>query len=166
MEFRTDAAPITEWRFPAPLGLQAVVGEFTMADTVTIAHHLQTPEIRSFMTTPAVQDVSAADFSPPTPIDERGRSSQTFLVEVVARLGASERRARARGQDIYAVSAPLVVEAVNRVLSGFIERGGVFAAGEIFEPRDFLMSLCPDHLTIELENNPSGAVTVANNDCN
>ena len=35
MEFRADAAPIGEWTFPAPMGRQPVVGEFTMADTVS-----------------------------------------------------------------------------------------------------------------------------------
>jgi hypothetical protein len=37
MELRTDSPPITKWTFPAPLGTQAVVAEFTMADTVTIS---------------------------------------------------------------------------------------------------------------------------------
>ncbi|MFL9984517.1 saccharopine dehydrogenase family protein [Paraburkholderia sediminicola] len=37
MAFRTDAAPVAEWQFPAPLGKQPVIGEFTMADTVMIA---------------------------------------------------------------------------------------------------------------------------------
>jgi hypothetical protein len=150
LQFSTDDAPTTEWTFPEPIGAQPVVGEFTMADTVMIAHHLKTPEIRSFMTTAAVRDLSGEDLSPPAPIDKSGRSSQTFLVEVVARLGTVERRAVARGQDIYAVSAPLVVEAMRRVLSSSNGRGGVFAAGEVFEPRDFLMSLCPDHLAVEL----------------
>lgn len=150
LQFRSDAAPRTEWRFPAPLGLQAVVGEFTMADTVTIAHHLQAPEIHSFMTTGAVLDVSREDYSPPTPVDEKGRSAQTFLVDVVARFGDARRRATARGRDIYAVTAPLVVEALDRILRD-PHAGGVFAAGEIFDPRDFLSALSPDHLVVEFE---------------
>ena len=162
MRFRTDEAPTTVWTFPEPIGAQPVVGEFTMADTVLIAHHLKTPEIRSFMTTAAVRDLSGEDLSPPAPIDESGRSAQTFLVEVVARLGTIERRAVARGQDIYAVSAPLVVEAMRRVLSGSNGRGGVFAAGEIFEPRDFLMSLCPEHLAVELSCTTSPSVRIRN----
>ena len=50
MEFRTDDAPIVDWTFPEPIGKQRVVGEFTMADSVTIPRHLSTPEIRSYMT--------------------------------------------------------------------------------------------------------------------
>ena len=60
----------------------------------------------------------AADTPAPVAVDERGRSAQTFLVDVVVRSGDRERRAVASGQDIYAVTAPLVVEAVHRILTG------------------------------------------------
>ncbi len=150
MEFRTDDAPIVDWTFPAPMGRQPVVGEFTMADTVTISHHLKTPEIRSYMTVAAVKDLSDPDVSPPSASDESGRSSQTFLVEVVARSRGEERRAVARGRDIYAITAPIVVEATQRVVSRLTETTGVVAAGEIFDARDFLMSLCPAHISLEI----------------
>ena len=151
MELRTDDAPITEWTFPAPLGTQAVVGEFTMADTVTISRHLRTPEIRSFMTLAAVKDLSDPDLSPPPAIDETGRSSQTFLVEVLVRRARAERRAVARGRDIYAITAPLVVEATTRVLSMQAKRNGALSAGEVFDAQDFLRSLCPEHLSFEIQ---------------
>ncbi|MEK7830597.1 MAG: hypothetical protein AAB401_05885 [Acidobacteriota bacterium] len=151
MEFRTDAAPITEWTFPPPIGTPAVVAEFTMADTLTISRHLRTPEIRSYMTLAAVKDLSDPDLSPPPAIDESGRSSQTFLVEVVARRASAERRAVASGRDIYAISAPLVVEATERVVKGLVETTGVVAAGEAFDARDFLKLLCPAHLSLEIQ---------------
>jgi NAD(P)-dependent dehydrogenase (short-subunit alcohol dehydrogenase family) len=150
LEFRTDAAPIVDWTFPAPIGPQPVVAEFTMADTVTISHHLETPEIRSYMTVAAVQDLSGRDPSPPEAVDASGRSSQTFLVEVVARSGGVERRAAASGRDIYAITAPLVVEATERVLRGQVPTPGVLSAGEAFPARDFLESLCPEHLSLEM----------------
>lgn len=150
MELRTDSPPITKWTFPAPLGTQAVVAEFTMADTVTISRHVRTPEIRSYVTLAAVKDLSDPDLSPPPAIDESGRSSQTFLVEVVARLENAERRAVARGRDIYAITAPLVVEATERVVKGLAKKAGVVAAGEVFDARDFLQSLCPTHLSLEI----------------
>ncbi|MFM0076688.1 saccharopine dehydrogenase NADP-binding domain-containing protein [Paraburkholderia sediminicola] len=150
MVFRTDAAPVGEWQFPAPLGTQPVIGEFTMADTVTIARHLKTPEIRSYMTAVAVKDLLEPDASPPVAVDENGRSAQTFLVDVVVRSGGNERRASASGQDIYAISAPLVVEAVRRVVKGLVHRAGVFAAGEAFDARDFLESLGQEHLALEM----------------
>lgn len=150
MAFRTDAAPIGEWQFPAPLGTQPVVGEFTMADTVTIARHLKTPEIRSYMTAVAVKDLFEPDLSPPVAVDESGRSAQTFLVDVVVRSGGNERRVSASGQDIYAISAPLVVEAASRVVSGLVNGAGVFTAGEAFDARDFLESLRGEHLALEM----------------
>jgi len=150
LELRTDDAPRDEWTFPAPLGRQAVIGEFTMADTVTMARHLRTPEIRSYMTVAAVKDLSDPEPSGPSAIDESGRSAQTFVVEVVARSGGAERRAVASGRDIYAITAPLVVEATRRVLDGEVGRAGVLAAGEAFDARDFLQSLSPEYLSVEM----------------
>jgi NAD(P)-dependent dehydrogenase (short-subunit alcohol dehydrogenase family) len=149
LELRTDPAPTEDWTFPAPIGTQAVVGEFTMADSVTIPRHLRASEIRTYMTLAPLQDLSDPDLSPPPAIDESGRSSQTFLVEVVARSGNDERRAVASGRDIYAVTAPLVVEAMERVVRTLAGKSGIFAAGEIFEARDFLKSLCPAHLSLD-----------------
>jgi hypothetical protein len=148
-EYRHDDAPVLEWTFPPPLGTQAVIGEFTMADTVTISRHLAAPQIRSYMTRTAVDDVTSPDVPPPEPTDESGRSAQTFLVEVVVRRRGEERRAVARGRDIYAISAPLVVEAARRVVTGQVETPGACSAGEAFDARDFLTSLSPKPLSLE-----------------
>jgi len=150
ISYVTGAAPVVEWTFPAPMGKQPVIAEFTMADTVTISRHLKTPEIRSYMTVAAVKDLTDPNQLAPTASDESGRSSQTFLVEVLVRRGGEERRAVASGRDIYAFSAPLVVEAMARVVSGLVKTAGVFTAGEAFDARDFLASLCPDHLSLEI----------------
>jgi saccharopine dehydrogenase-like NADP-dependent oxidoreductase len=150
IEFRIDSAPIVDWTFPSPIGTQRVVAEFTTTDSVTIPRHLRTTEISTYMTLAPLKDLSDPDLSPPAGVDESGRSSQTFLLEAVARLGNAERRAVARGRDIYAVTAPLVVEATQRVVTRLTEKTGVCAAGEIFEARDFLRVLCPAHLSLEL----------------
>lgn len=152
LEYRADTAPAATWTFPPPLGTQAVVGEFTMADSVTIPRHIRTPEIRSYMTLAAVRDVSDPHLQPPPAADESGRSSQTFMVDVVARARGVERRALASGRDIYAVTAPLVVEATERVLDGRVAPPGVLTAGEAFEARDFLRSLAPEHLLVEFSD--------------
>jgi hypothetical protein len=148
LELHTDQAPIDEWPFPAPLGTQKVQAEFTMADAVTIPRHLATPALTSYMTLAAVNDVSDPDPAPPAAVDELGRSSQTFLVDVVVRSGATERRAVAGGRDIYAISAPLVVEATTRVLGGLVDRTGALSAGQAFDAGDFLRSLPLDHLSL------------------
>jgi short subunit dehydrogenase-like uncharacterized protein len=150
MELRTGEAPVTEWTFPAPIGTQAVVAEFTMADSVTIPSHLNTCEIRTYMSVAAVNDLRSSDRSPPVAVDAQGRSAQTFLVEVVACSAGSKRRAVARGQDIYAITAPLVVEATRRVLGAPGGPAGVAAAGALFDARSFLRSLGPEHLTLEI----------------
>ena len=150
LEYHTDALPVLEWPFPEPMGTRAVIGEFTMADVVTIPSHLPIPEVRTYMTVEAGKDVSAPDTPTPAAVDERGRSAQTFLVDVVVRSGAAERRAAARGQDIYAVTAPLAVEAVRRILAGQTKAVGVASAGEIFDAPGFLRALYP-HLSLELD---------------
>jgi hypothetical protein len=100
------------------------------------------------MSAEAASDLATPDTSAPVPVDERGRSAQTFLVDVLVRSGGTDRRAVASGQDIYAISAPLAVEAVHRILTGQVRTTGVASAGEIFDAPDFLRALSP---TLSLE---------------
>ncbi|MEU7782976.1 saccharopine dehydrogenase NADP-binding domain-containing protein [Amycolatopsis sp. NPDC049159] len=139
LEHRDDALPSLEWSFPEPLGTRPVLGEFSMADIVTIPRHLAVPSVTSYMTVDAVQGLAAAA--------ERD-AAETFVVDVRVRRGDEERRAVAHGQDIYAVSAPLAVEAVERILTGRARVKGVASAGEIFDAPDFLRALAP-HITVE-----------------
>lgn len=148
-EYRTDAPPALEWPFPQPMGPRSVIGEFTMADVVTVPRHLSVPEITTYMTANAVQDIATPGTPAPTATDGSGRSDQTFLVDAVVRHAGTERRAVAQGQDIYAVTAPLVVEALERVLTGRTRTVGVASAGEMFDALDFLRALSP-HVTLEL----------------
>jgi hypothetical protein len=53
------------------------------------------------------------------------------------------------GRDIYAVTAPLVVEAVDRILTGRTRTVGVASAGEIFDAPDFIRALST-HISVEL----------------
>jgi short subunit dehydrogenase-like uncharacterized protein len=148
LRHRAGDPPRTEWTFPAPIGTRPVVGEFTTADSATIPTHLDTPDISTYMSSNAVDDLNAADPSGPVAVDAQGRSAQTFLVEVVARRGDVERRAVATGRDIYAVTAPLVVEAAARILAGSGDTPGVASVGARFDAKDFLNSLSPHHLTL------------------
>ncbi|MEU5260795.1 saccharopine dehydrogenase NADP-binding domain-containing protein [Amycolatopsis sp. NPDC021455] len=139
LEHRDDALPTREWAFPAPLGTRPVFGEFSMADIVTIPRHLKVPDVTTYMTVDAANGLAAAG-----PRD----SAETFVVDVVVRAGGEERRLTARGEDIYAVTAPLAVEAVERILTGRTRVKGVAPAGEIFDAPDFLRALAP-HITVE-----------------
>ncbi len=71
-------------------------------------------------------------------------------MDVIALRRSEERRATARGRDIYAITAPIIVEATTRILDGRFKRSGVAAAGEIFDARDFLESLSPEHFSLEI----------------
>ncbi|MEW1550914.1 saccharopine dehydrogenase family protein [Streptomyces tsukubensis] len=148
-ERRTDEAPALRWTFPEPVGVQEVIGEFTMADVVTVPQHLSIPDVTTYMTAAAVRDVAAARTPAPTATGPGGRSDQTFLVDAVVRRGGTERRATARGRDIYAVTAPLVAEALERVLTGRTRTTGVTPAGEVFDAPDFLRALAP-HIEVDL----------------
>ncbi|WP_418190835.1 saccharopine dehydrogenase family protein [Amycolatopsis albispora] len=137
IEYRDDALPTLDWDFPEPLGTRPVLGEFSMADIVTVPSHLPVREVRTYMTTNAAADLSTSDSAPPAD----GPSDQTFVVDVLVRYGGDERRVSVSGQDIYAVSAPLAVEAVQRILNGQTRAVGVASAGKMFDAPDFLDAL-------------------------
>lgn len=149
LEYRDDAPPTVNWPFPDPLGARAVIGDFTMTDVVTVPSHLAIPEVRTYMTVEAARDLAAPDTPTPAAVDGLGRSAQTFLVDVLVRCGGEERRAVASGQDIYAVSAPLAVEAVHQVLTGRTRTVGVASAGAAFDAPGFLRALSA-HISLEL----------------
>lgn len=96
----------------------------------------------------ALDDIHDPDTPAPRAVDETGRSTQQFVVDVVVRRGTEERCISAAGQDIYAVTAPLVAEGVERLLDGRSAIRGAAAPGETYDAREFLAALSPDHLTL------------------
>ena len=60
---------------------------------------------------------------------ESGRSSQVFVMDVIAKRGSEARRSVARGRHIYAITAPNVVEATERVAKGLAKPSGVGRRG-------------------------------------
>ena len=149
LEAISNPPPRRTWSFPAPFGTQEVVA-LVFSEIITISHHLRVPEVHAFMNLAPVRDIRDPATPPPTASDASGRSSQIFLVDVIARKGTEERRAVASGRDIYAITAPLVVEAAQRLVAGRVGATGVVAPGEVFDARDFLESLSPTHLSLEL----------------
>jgi short subunit dehydrogenase-like uncharacterized protein len=140
--------PQATWDFPAPVGRQEVLGEFSNVDVVTVSRHLRVRRIDTYINLAPISDVSDPDTPGPEPADESGRSAQTFLVDVVARRGTEARRAVASGRDIYAITAPIVVEAAERVLDGRAKASGVITAGEAFDARAFLEALAARRLSL------------------
>jgi len=109
------------------------------------------------MNLPPLKDIRNPDTPAPAAADETGRSSQTFLMEAIVRNGNAERRAVAQGRDIYAITAPIVVEAALRVVSGLATSSGVVTAGQAFNPLNFLSALAPEHLSFAIEHSLSPA---------
>lgn len=131
------------WRFPPPFGDQPVTG-VPLSEIITISRHIAARRIESFMNEAPLQDLSSADTPPPTSVEASGRSTQRFVMDVTASGDGDTKRMAAFGCDIYAVTAPLVVESCMRVLSQSRRKGGAFAPSELFDPQDFLAALSSD----------------------
>jgi len=141
-----------EWQFSKPFGVQDVV-QFPLAEIITISKHLDVNEINTYINLAPMKDLHSSDTPPPQPADDSGRSSQIFLMEVVVRSGDKVRRGQVSGRDIYAITAPLIVEAAIRIANGMIKKTGVVCAAEVFDAADFLKSMCPEHLLIDIKTN-------------
>jgi short subunit dehydrogenase-like uncharacterized protein len=151
-----EPAPMREWDFPAPLGTQEAV-MLTLSEVVAIARHLDASKVRSYMNLAPLRDLRDPSTPAPVAADARGRSAQRFVLDVRVERDGRARRATAQGFDIYAVTAPLVVEALERVLSGEGARVGAWAAGEAFDAADFLRSLEPEHFELRFASGVEAA---------
>lgn len=149
-----DPAPKLKWAFPPPFGKQEVIA-LPLAETVVISRHLRVPEIHAYLNLAPLDELHNPATPGPTPADARGRSAQEFLMEARVRKGNEERRAIAAGRDIYAVTAPIVVEAAERILAGDIRATGTAAPGEIFDAEAFLRALSPEHLSFKWTDSPA-----------
>jgi len=134
------SAEVPDWLFSSPLGRQPMV-ELPFSEVITMAHHLKVGAIRSLLNRSALDDIRAAATPPPTAVDSGGRSAQRF--ELVVRLvqGGVTRMSGVRGQDIYAVSAPLVIEAARLLLAPAYRHSGALALAEAVDPVELLRRL-------------------------
>ncbi|MER7009702.1 saccharopine dehydrogenase NADP-binding domain-containing protein [Dactylosporangium sp. NPDC000555] len=132
--------PTATWTFPPPFGAREAETEFPTADVVTIARHLPTQEIPTYLYTAptATEDDTNA----------HRRSEQRFVVEVAIHRGGQEHRVSASGRDIYAFSAAIAAEATTRVLQGNVKAAGLVTAGQAFSAADFLRALPLEHLNL------------------
>ena len=133
--------PTASWDFPEPLGHQPVTC-VALSEIVLVARHIPVSRMTSYMNLAPLDDLHG-DRSPEA-VDERGRSAQRFIVDVRVHADGEESRATARGQDIYAVTAPIIVSACLALLADDDAPRGVRAPGEVFDARDFLAALAPD----------------------
>lgn len=129
-----------EWNFPQPFGTQPSIA-LPFSEIATLSRHVRSARVDSYMNMTAVQDVRDPDTPSPSAADASGRSAQRYAVDVRVHRQGRTRRAIAQGRDIYAVSAPLIVEAVVRILDGRAHAMGVVAPGQAFDAASFLSAL-------------------------
>ena len=139
-------API-RWDFPQPIGEKEMMA-VPLTEIITISHHLNVDNINTYVSRNAIEDIRDAATPEPKATDEKNRSSQHFCMEVVAVRGTRKKSITAEGKDIYAVTAPLVIEAIKRIAGNKIKKHGVTTMGEIFDAGDFLGSLSGDDILI------------------
>ena len=153
-----DPAPTASWSYPPPLGDQPVV-QLPFSEVVTISRHLRVGDLTSYLNNSSLADLHDESTPPPSAADATGRSAQRFVVEVVVRSGDATRRLTASGRDIYAVTAPILVEGVVRLLDDHHAVGAV-APGDAFDAADVLAALAahPGGLTLD----SSGVAVPAN----
>jgi Saccharopine dehydrogenase NADP binding domain len=149
-----EPSPKRTWSFPPPFGKQNVIA-LPLAETIIISRHLRVPNIHAYMNLAPLDDLHDPSTPAPTPVDERGRSAQEFLMEARVHKGDEERRAMVAGRDIYAVTAPIIVEAAERILAGEVRISGTVTPGEIFNAEVFLRTLSPEHFSLELAHSPA-----------
>ena len=137
------------WNFDHPLSEQDMV-EVPLSEIILIERHVKTCEMHTWLSRNALNDIRNPATPTPTAADDTGRSAQRFIVEVMARRDGKQKRIIARGQDIYAFSAPLLCEVVMRLLTGRFSNVGAQPPGAILNGMDVLSALAPKHLTFEI----------------
>jgi hypothetical protein len=145
-----DPAPARETDFPAPFGrLETVL--LPLSEAVVVPHHIACRNLHSWMNLAPLRDLRDPATPSPVAADDSGRSAQRFVVDVRVCRSNRSSRAIASGRDIYAVTAPLLVEALQRILDGRARGNGALAAGQAFDARDFLGALASEVITLTFE---------------
>jgi len=142
-----ETSNLVNWNFPSPIDTKEMIA-IPLSEIITIAKHLNVKNIKTFVSKNAIDDIRSEDTPEPKPVDKKNRSSQHFCMQVVATKDNISNTIIAQGQDIYAVTAPLVVETVKRIFSANFKMNGVTTLGQTFDASDFLKSLSSDDITI------------------
>ncbi len=134
------SAPAPNWAFSPPLGNQPML-ELPFSEVITLNQHLKVGAIRSLFNRSALEDIRDPATPPPTPVDASGRSAQRFEMQVQLVQQGAVKTASAQGQDIYAVTAPIVIEAAQRLLAPGYQHCGALALADALDPVEMLHAL-------------------------
>jgi short subunit dehydrogenase-like uncharacterized protein len=137
------------WDFGCSLGEQTVL-EVPFTETILLSRYINTEKLHNYLSQGAVSDVLDPATPLPKAVDASGRSAQRFVIDIGITRNGERRRAIARGQDIYAITAPLACAAVERLLEGKYRLPGANAPGFIFDADDVLASLGADNSTFKV----------------
>lgn len=154
-----DPTPVREIDFPPPFGRQETM-LLTLSEAALVPHHIQCRNLHSWMNLAPLRDLDDPATPTPTAADASGRSAQQFAVDVRVRCGDRSVRAIASGRDIYAVTAPLLVEALQRILDGRTRLRGALTAGQAFDACDFLAALASADIAVAYEIGGEAVVPV------
>jgi short subunit dehydrogenase-like uncharacterized protein len=154
---RTTPPPVSEWVFPQPVGPRATIGEYPSPETVLIPRHIATPDVDVFMAVDAIRDLRDPDVGRPIAVDDDGRSAQRFMVVADVVHDGAARRVVAEGRDIYATTAPILVECMERILDSDDQPGGVVTPGDRFPAHEVLAQLARHDMQITSEHDLGGA---------
>lgn len=131
-----------DWRFPEPFGTQATTA-LPFSETILLHRHLRSDRVWAYLNDRSLADIRDPATPPPQAVDASGRSAQTFATVVEVRRDDRVRRVLATGGDIYALTAPLVVEAAERLSRATPALAGAYAPGELFDAGEFLAAISP-----------------------
>ena len=155
-----DPAPLRETDFPAPFGrLETVL--LPLSEAIVLPHHIACHNLHAWMNLAPLRDLRDPTTPAPVAADDSGRSVQRFMVDVRVQRDHRNVRATAGGRDIYAVTAPLLVEALQRILDGRVRGSGALAPGQAFDARDFLAALDPGRIAVTYEGGAAAGIAPA-----
>jgi len=138
---------VPDWDFSPPLGRQAMV-ELPLSEIITLSHHLHAGIIRSLLSRAALDDIHDDATPPPTAVDDTGRSAQQFELLVQLVQDGIVKKAGVRGQDIYAATAPIVIEAASRLMALSTRRSGALSLAQAIDPLEMLRALHGNGLSL------------------
>ncbi|OBQ62219.1 saccharopine dehydrogenase NADP-binding domain-containing protein [Mesorhizobium loti] len=132
--FREVAASraVEEFNFGPEAGKALVLSDYPGSEIATVPRHLPTKRVAVKMTLSTIQDLASVDPAQASSVDSETRSKSTFSVVVDVRDPRGTTRVTAAGNDIYGITAPFMVNALELLPSA---KTGVCSPSEAFGGR-------------------------------